>query len=70
VCGEAVGRRDEQLRSWCLASDPGAVEQPVIEEITTDVWVPASASCVIAIGAGPGQRLEAVMTLPAYLPDH
>jgi hypothetical protein len=33
---EATGDRDEQLRMWCLASDPGAVERPVIEQITTD----------------------------------
>jgi hypothetical protein len=33
---EAAGNRDTQLRNWCLASDPDAVELPVIDEITTD----------------------------------
>ncbi len=33
---EATGDREVQLRTWCLANDPGAVEPPVIEQITTD----------------------------------
>jgi hypothetical protein len=32
---EAVGDLDEQLRMWCLADDPGAVESPLAEEFTT-----------------------------------
>lgn len=32
---EAEGDRDEQLRMWCLADDPGAVEPPLAEEFTT-----------------------------------
>jgi len=33
---EATGVRDERLRMWCLAGDPGAVEPPVVEEFATD----------------------------------
>jgi hypothetical protein len=33
---EAAGNRDAQLRKWCLVGDPGAVEPPVTDEITTD----------------------------------